>query len=306
MFNSIQSIMNNVNFTFTCLIIGLYFLLRNWFESKIDSLISITPFDSIKQNYLSDIIIFLFLLIYLFYFFNTLFRKFKKWNSHFYFLHSILLIYLFYRFIDTHWYFTRFKSISFVAYSDLIIIYISFHYLNSVVNNKIKRFEINNEGFILDKYEGIDLAARKEFAKIIIDKILNTNSNASIAIGIIGKYGSGKSVFIDFLEQNIDTNSSIIVKFNPWSYSNSSLLVEKFFNEFSVKFKFNNFNLFQLINEYSNNFINNNKLISLFNSITDPIPNSMEKQLKEINNYLDAINKRVFVFIDDLDRLDNK
>jgi len=58
------------------------------------------------------------------------------------------------------------------------------------------------------------------FAKRVASVIKRMDVKESVVFGIYGKWGSGKTTFLNFLTHYLNTdNSVIIVRFNPWWFS---------------------------------------------------------------------------------------
>lgn len=90
-----------------------------------------------------------------------------------------------------------------------------------------------------------DLLARASFSRALADAILSYGSTDSIVTALYGAWGSGKSSVVNMVVERIDEVSSrmsaetqpIIIKFNPWNYSDQSQLVGQFFRSISVALK---------------------------------------------------------------------
>ncbi len=69
------------------------------------------------------------------------------------------------------------------------------------------------------------------FAKRIADIIKNMQVKESIVFAVCGRWGSGKTTFLNFLAHYLKKDDSIIiVKFNPWWFSGKENLLLQFFN----------------------------------------------------------------------------
>lgn len=88
-----------------------------------------------------------------------------------------------------------------------------------------------------------DILGRYPFAQSLGDAILGYKEKDSIAIGLFGTWGSGKTSIINMALEHIDdliskkqTNDKkpIIIRFNPWNYSDQSQLITQFFRQLSV------------------------------------------------------------------------
>lgn len=83
-----------------------------------------------------------------------------------------------------------------------------------------------------------DLLNRSNFSNTLAEAIINLPpSEQSIIIGIIGKWGYGKSSILNMVEEYINQKSMIITerplifRFNPWYFPEQTNLIESFFSE---------------------------------------------------------------------------
>jgi hypothetical protein len=155
-----------------------------------------------------------------------------------------------------------------------------------------------------DNYE------RKQVYEGILKQIsgLNFEEDKSFCIGIANSWGEGKTSFLNFLEQRLATDTeTIIIKFNPWFTSNGDNLTLDFFqtldNELSKYISTGS-----VLRRYASNLT---AIDSIFNPFKYLPPNwisekSNQSYFDDINHLIKRIDRRIFIFIDDLDRLDNK
>jgi len=104
----------------------------------------------------------------------------------------------------------------------------------------------------IDKVEE-DVLGRSEFAEHLAEALLNNMGKENFCVGINGKWGSGKTSFLNILELNISqkaqtldkTKRPLIIKFNPWLFSDQYQLVDQFFRQLSdgLKSDFHNANI---------------------------------------------------------------
>ena len=75
-----------------------------------------------------------------------------------------------------------------------------------------------------------DLLDRGTLAEHIADMINNLNNEDSIVIGIEGEWGEGKTSLINFILEKVRPNDkNLVIKFNPWNFSNQNELIKDFF-----------------------------------------------------------------------------
>lgn len=175
-----------------------------------------------------------------------------------------------------------------------------------------------------------DLLNRKKYADSICKAILNYNHEDSYTIGIYGKWGDGKTSFVNlimesFVENNKSDNYEIIY-FNPWNFSNHNELIDQFFRQivFELKIKEDYKEIIEYFEKYVDvlkygTFIPEPKTALVFSLafISGKIVSSLIKtnlkhdepliEIKEkINKKLKEKQKKLIIIIDDIDRLNDE
>ena len=73
-----------------------------------------------------------------------------------------------------------------------------------------------------------DLLGRAKVANELSREIKSYKNEDSLTIGIVGKWGSGKTSFINMVLENFEENDDyIIIKFNPWNISSRKQIILK-------------------------------------------------------------------------------
>ena len=187
---------------------------------------------------------------------------------------------------------------------------------------------MNNEVMIPDspiKTKEEDSFNREPMATRIAEKINHSSSNGfseSFVVGIEGYWGSGKTSLINLVLENLNPLDFLIIKFNPWNFSDQNELIKDFFNsiadalkqtekgkgeEAAEKIKNYSFKLLkrsELAVAPEISFLGLKfKLGTVYKTGSD---NTLEKQKETINKLLEEIEKRVVIVIDDIDRLDSQ
>lgn len=168
-----------------------------------------------------------------------------------------------------------------------------------------------NYQFITDRKNQLDLFGYKGLSKELNEFIHHTETEHSFAIGILGNWGDGKTYLSNDLQSDLERFSDdyIIVDFNPWLY-NKEQLVDGFFNEFltatstidrSLKNDIVSY-IDKITEKYSGEYIQlanlTSKLLTNFRSSED-IKKSISQKIK-------LSRKKIIIFLDDTDRLDNE
>ena len=84
--------------------------------------------------------------------------------------------------------------------------------------------------------EKFDLLRRNPLAERIATFFSQLKGKESLVVGIEGEWGSGKTSFINLILNKVDETRVMVVKFNPWNFSDQNELVKDFFN--SILFSF--------------------------------------------------------------------
>ncbi|NLO03852.1 MAG: hypothetical protein GX126_16300 [Bacteroidales bacterium] len=268
-------------------------------------------FDIINHNIYLDIFFILLAFILIIYFVNNLVINY--YNS---VVHSTLSITVFFLFLYLK---SEVKSIEFIrfsvnnriAYFDIVTLYGSFSIILLVRNflsEKIWRTESElSEGFISDKpwmQDDRDLLNRLPLAETIADQINEYNSSDSFSIGIIGKWGEGKTSFFNQIKTFLSIDRYILIDFTPWNYGHSKSIIDSYFGIFSASLSPFSSGIDDLIKKYIRLLSqNSNPGYSLLGSLVNSELSSFDHYYSKLNRTIKHINKRIIVFIDDLDRM---
>ncbi|AKN01847.1 hypothetical protein AAV35_014080 (plasmid) [Salimicrobium jeotgali] len=149
--------------------------------------------------------------------------------------------------------------------------------------------------------------------------MLSANSEKeSLVVGLYGKWGSGKTSVFNLIKSKINSkknNDLISISFNPWYFKDGEQLISQFFNSFinelNKSSEGNNKELIKNLKRYSEKLTPITIKTGLINFSFKDFKTRMEHEnifiLREkIEKNLVEEDKRVVVFIDDLDRLDNE
>lgn len=152
-----------------------------------------------------------------------------------------------------------------------------------------------------------DILNRRQKAIQVSRLIKGNKSKTSLAIGIVGEWGNGKTSFMGFVEKSFkDDNKYIIVHFNSWLNISINSIINDFFNTVEKEISIYSLDISKEIKKYGNNVLSINKnsiTETLLNAIKVIPDNSLSEDFNTLNNLLNKLDKKVIVFFDDLDRL---
>lgn len=153
---------------------------------------------------------------------------------------------------------------------------------------------------------------RCKFSRSLGKGILSYEETESLVIGISGEWGSGKTSIVNMAleyiyssEKNI--NKPMIMRFNPWNFSDHNQLIEKFFNELSILLS-NESKVIEKLKSYFNKLVpplllvssvaNSNQIQALINSarwIEEHPSKNLESLKTELNELLIKNNRKILL-----------
>ncbi|HAY3508421.1 TPA: hypothetical protein JRX33_004047 [Elizabethkingia anophelis] len=167
------------------------------------------------------------------------------------------------------------------------------------------KIDLLDDGQIKNSSE--DILGMNNRAIQVFRLLKNNKSTGSIAIGIVGNWGDGKSSFMSLIEESCrKENSFIIVHFNSWLNISIESIIHDFFNTIEKEIAPHSFDVSKEIKRYGNNVLSiyKNKFTETILNITNLLPNNnLSEEFQNLNKLLNKLNKKVIVFFDDLDRL---
>lgn len=201
-----------------------------------------------------------------------------------------------------------------IAFLLLILIIIFIRYLDYLGENKKIKFENNillhDSPISKKKSDQLDY---QETVKNLTNILYNDNHEKSFTIGLVGPWGNGKSSVLKMVEKdlkkkNLNNHSEIIVfHFLPYLNHKENDIINEFFTCLSNEMKPYSGKLSNLITEYSSKitdlYENKNVLGFIEEHVTNFKNSSANELYSLINEMLYDVNKKIIVFVDDLDRL---
>lgn len=229
-----------------------------------------------------------------------------------------IILYSYERFFSNYFVFTPFKFTSLTSnphifYLDILywlgLLHFSGYlkYLNPQNKSKIQKNKVIEDAPIhTNKEDGLDgllnIPARK------IYKIIKENKfKSSFTIGLNGEWGDGKTSVFNLIKDNLkDHENCVIVDFNPWMGFDKKVLVKDFFNSLSEHL---GSSFSHELSDYTNEILNNgedNNWVKILQSFFNKNDESLNSIFEKINEKIGRLQKKIIVFIDDVDRLDKE
>lgn len=307
--NKINQFLFRKNIILCCIILATITVLHKPLENILNNSIVKYVFGEVETVWYNDVIfggIVIFSIIYV----TNRFKNYNPSNNILSFLTLVTIVYCCYRFFYPKWNFTTFSYLPCFAYSDVSIIVCLLNLLLLIQVKTTKR--VNGENALFDD-EPIGETKNDElgytvYANLLAEKISASNFEKAFSIGINGKWGMGKTSFIQLIKRKLNGENIIEINFNPWNSNSPKAIIQDFFETVQESIRPHHSSLSRLLISYSN------KLVSLNdNTVTQTIQTSVStltgfeslgSLFDEINKALSKIDKKLIVYIDDLDRLD--
>ncbi len=186
---------------------------------------------------------------------------------------------------------------------------------NIVHRIKQRRDESKGHGLISNTDELIHDKNIESFSQNVIKRLLDIDlSEEAFAIGITGEWGSGKTTFLNTMKKQLRElykGEVEIVDFNPWICQTPEQVTNAFFNSLREQLASRHSQLSRPIKDYAK-YLNAIKLpapLRFIDNISAVFPNDegddIQKKRGHLSRLFGKMDKPVFVFIDDLDRLDS-
>lgn len=142
---------------------------------------------------------------------------------------------------------------------------------------------------------------------IRVDAKNNENIHDSYVINIDGMYGAGKSSLMKYIKHDILGKDDVVIDFFPWRYPSREKLIENFFTILSSALsRYFGSNIANLLNRYVSAIIRDYGAYRGIAKTVDELVHTSHDSNKlfvEIREKLTALQKPIFIFLDDVDRL---
>lgn len=284
------------------------------FHKPIEQLLTVSIVDHVlayvEEAWYNDVIFLLLCLCILIY-------SARKWKVYtpsqelilFYILSAV--VYLYYRVESDTWVFISSALTDYLKYADVIVLLALCNSLLLLVRRKSKVSSGGSNGFAADEpliSKHQDVFGYTPYVDALATKIRASHLKGAFAIGVNGKWGLGKTSFMELLKSDMSNDSIIQIAFDPWNSSNPKAIIQDFFETLQEGIEPYHASLSRLLISYSNKLVamhDNTVSQSILASVKAVTGlESLNHLFSNINKALARIDKKIIVYIDDLDRLD--
>lgn len=202
--------------------------------------------------------------------------------------------------------------IPFLCYVDFIPVLTGEYLLLGLLCRIFKKEKNFTGGFGVDEpitSSEEDLLNRKIDAYDAAEKLLATKTeNNAFTFGIVAPWGNGKTSFLYMMKEHIEAKNADdvdIMSFHPWKYGKSSNLTYLFFEELSKALAPYSTIFSRDIIRYARSVssIENSTMKFLGSILGCLVPQTVEEQYEDLKKKISNMQRKIVVFIDDIDRL---
>lgn len=300
-------------------LVVLYIFFRSTFEDRVASLL-----ESFDPSLGSFIVWLLLLVVALVYTYVLIRRRYvlseglRAWTV------VVLGGWAYYRFVGaTHYEATPIPQIPWACYIDLFFVlcfYIALIAGCSLwMRRKSKKEVADNSraGYHVEHpctSEDEDLLGRRKEAETLAEKIFQTDtSRGAFTLGLTAPWGAGKTSFMLVMKEYLERQPEekvIVIEFNPWRYRKAPNLTQIFFEELSRALAPYNSALSSGFVHYVDHLLakDSNPWLQLASRLLpqESSTKSTGEQYDFLTREISKLGRKIFIFIDDVDRLERE
>lgn len=222
------------------------------------------------------------------------------------------LFYLYYRCIDDTFVFWGWvhENHCYLAYTDTLFILYVFLLAKRIAYERKDCKVLTENTMILDvpiEDAADDFFGYNNMARALLSDLRATDvSKKGFSVGITGQWGIGKSSFLNLFEKQVKDSRDIVVRFYPRSSVDYKQISADFFASLSVELRKYHTGVNKLIGKYvrSLRLLDGDGWIGRSLDTLDYLLDEDDKSLIEAT--IEEIGRKIFIIIEDLDRLTAK
>ena len=152
-----------------------------------------------------------------------------------------------------------------------------------------------------------DLLGRSATAESFARYVLALDASQGLVVGVFGPWGSGKTSFLNFTRAEFETEEIPVLEFNPWLFSGTEQLINRFFAELSEELKVPGRNLKEVGTAFADygDALRGRKgtALRLAGTYLRRWHGTVANQRERLSTVLKKRDKPIVVVLDDVDRL---
>lgn len=224
----------------------------------------------------------------------------------------VMLFYVYYRIIDNAFVFWGFMSNDHcvLAYTDtMFLLYVLLLVRRNAYKRSVEEEAVNKSMLLDTPIEEVheDYFGYHRMASALLSDLKATDvSNRGFTVGITGKWGIGKSSFLNLLEKLVKDSDGIVVRFYPRSSESYKQISTDFFSVLSEELGQYHTGVIKVMGKYARS-IRSLDGEGWIDKSLDAIDNLLDDDDKaRVEAAIEEIGRKIFIIIEDLDRLTAK
>ena len=151
-----------------------------------------------------------------------------------------------------------------------------------------------------------DTLGRAAVAESFARQVLALDTTEGVVVGVLGAWGSGKTSFVNLARKEFVQADVHILDFNPWMFSGTQQLVERFFDELTAQLKIRPgfVEIGKALDDYSDVFTGVTRVAAKgFGKFLQGKKTGIGQSRVRVEKILANLDKPIVVVLDDIDRL---
>lgn len=152
-----------------------------------------------------------------------------------------------------------------------------------------------------------DVLRRGPEAKRLMDQLNSLRPERAFAVGIVGQWGTGKTRFLALMAHHVPADA-IVIRFNPWLVETTAAIRTAFFTTFKDHLSKYSGELAAELGTYASGLaaVSDTTAAKVFKEAVSFLTDTptLTEQFDKVNEVIGRLNRPIFVFLDDIDRLD--
>jgi GTPase SAR1 family protein len=152
-----------------------------------------------------------------------------------------------------------------------------------------------------------DALRRGPEALRLMEQLNALRPERAFAVGIVGQWGTGKTGFLGLMAQHVPADA-IVIRFNPWLVESTAAIRKEFFTTLKDQLGQYSGELATELGTYANGLagVYDTTAAKLFKEAVSFLSDTptLTEQFDKVNEVIGRLNRPIFIFLDDIDRLD--
>ena len=151
-----------------------------------------------------------------------------------------------------------------------------------------------------------DTLGRAAVAESFARQVLALDATEGVVVGVLGAWGSGKTSFVNLARKEFVQADVHILDFNPWMFSGTQQLVERFFDELTAQLKIRPgfVEIGKALDDYSDAFTGVTRIaVKGLGKFLQRKKTGVGQSRTKVEKSLTKLDKPIVVVLDDIDRL---